>query len=220
MAVPHPYKKKLLHFNSCERVIGKPFLASSTFIEKKLVHSLAEHFQILVNKLKKLKCWLYENTQNASRAAQNALAGRTKQNKKGQQLSINLRYCYSSRRATQNTSATRNSPIIGLNLRALPLSAVTVSLRYLPRLLHSMVTCGKTPPTITWSASSKICCHVIVTQQRPIVEHSLPSFATCLCRQGATRVNCKLITTCSQNSEPDSCAVWVSYRQTNCHCKN
>jgi len=56
MAVPHPYKKKLLHFNSCERVIGKPFLASSTFIEKKLVHSLAEHFQILVNKLKKLKC--------------------------------------------------------------------------------------------------------------------------------------------------------------------
>jgi len=30
-----------------------------------------------------------------------------------QQLSINLRYCYSSRRATQTMSATRNSPIIG-----------------------------------------------------------------------------------------------------------
>jgi len=36
----------------------------------------------------------------------------------------------------------------------------------------------------------------------------------------ADLVNCKLITACYQNSEPDSCAVWVSYRQTNCHCKN
>jgi len=94
----------------------------------------------------------------------------------GQQLSINLRYCYSSRRATQNMSATRNSPTIGLNLRALPLSAVTVSLHYLPRRLHSMVTCGKTPSTITWSASSKICWHVIVTQQRPMVEQFAPEF--------------------------------------------
>jgi len=65
-----------------------------------------------------------------------------------QQLSINLRYSYSSRRATQNMSATRNSPTIGLNLRALPPSAVTVSLHYLPRRLHSLVTCGKTPKCI------------------------------------------------------------------------
>jgi len=84
-----------------------------------------------------------------------------------QQLSINLRYCYSSRTATQNISATRNLPTIGLNLHALPLSAVTLSLHYLPRRLHSIVTGGKTPTTVTWSASSKICCHVIVTQQRP-----------------------------------------------------
>jgi len=35
-----------------------------------------------------------------------------------------------------------------------------------------------------------------------------------------TWVNCKLITACYQNSESDSCAVWVSYRQTHCHCKN
>jgi len=27
-------------------------------------------------------------------------------------------------------------------------------------------------------------------------------------------VNCKLITACYQNSETDSCAVWMSYRQT------
>jgi len=102
-----------------------------------------------------------------------------------QQLSINLRYCYSSRRTTQNMSATRNSPSIGLNLRALPLSAVTVSLHYLPRCLHSIVRCGKTPTTVTWSASTKICCHVIVTQQRPLQNNLLPSFATYLCRQGA-----------------------------------
>jgi len=78
-----------------------------------------------------------------------------------------LGYCYSSRRAAQNMSATRNSTTIGLNLRALPLSAFTVSLHYLPRCLHSLVTCGKMPITATWSASSKFCCHVIVTQQRP-----------------------------------------------------
>jgi len=40
-----------------------------------------------------------------------------------------------SRRATQNMSATRNLPTIGLNLRALPLWAVSVSLHYLPRCL-------------------------------------------------------------------------------------
>jgi len=93
-----------------------------------------------------------------------------------QQLSIKLRCCYSSRRATQNMSAIHNSPTIGLNLRGSPLSAVTVSLHYLPRCLHSTVTCGKTPTTTTWSASSKICCLVIVAQQRPIVEQFAPEF--------------------------------------------
>jgi len=50
-----------------------------------------------------------------------------------------------SRRTTQTMSAARNSPTIGLKLRALPLTAVTVSLHYLPRCLRSIVTCGKTP---------------------------------------------------------------------------
>ena len=36
----------------------------------------------------------------------------------------------------------------------------------------------------------------------------------------ADLVNCKLITACYQNSETDSCAVWLSHRQINCHCKN
>ena len=33
----------------------------------------------------------------------------------------------------------------------LPLSAVTISLHYLPICLHSSVTCGKTPHIVTWS---------------------------------------------------------------------
>jgi len=61
-----------------------------------------------------------------------------------QQLSINLRYCYSSRRATQSMSVIGNSPTIGLNLRALPPWAVSVALHYLPRCLRSIVARCKT----------------------------------------------------------------------------
>jgi len=35
-------------------------------------------------------------------------------------------------------------------------------------------TLSKSPSTVTWSASSKICSHVIVTQQRPIAEQFAP----------------------------------------------
>jgi len=66
-----------------------------------------------------------------------------------QQLSINLRYCYSSRRATQNKSATGSSPTTGINLHGLPLSVVAVLLHYLPRCLRSTVTCGRTHTTVT-----------------------------------------------------------------------
>ena len=59
-----------------------------------------------------------------------------------------------------------------IKLRAFPISAVTVSLHYLPRCLRSAVTSGKTPTTVTWGKPLKICCHVIVTQQRPTVEQS------------------------------------------------
>jgi len=47
---------------------------------------------------------------------------------------------------------------------AYPLSAVTVTLHYLPRCLRSTVPCNKTPATATWSEILKICCHVILTQ--------------------------------------------------------
>ena len=38
-----------------------------------------------------------------------------------------------------------------IKLRGSPLSAVTVTLHYLPRRLASSVTCSKTPTTVTWS---------------------------------------------------------------------
>jgi len=46
----------------------------------------------------------------------------------------------------------------------LPLSAVTVSLHYLPRCLHSTVTYSKMPNIVTLSEFYKICCHFITTQ--------------------------------------------------------
>jgi len=46
----------------------------------------------------------------------------------------------------------------------LPLSAVTASLHYLPRCLHSRVTYDKTPNIATWSEHLKICSHVIIVQ--------------------------------------------------------
>ena len=57
-----------------------------------------------------------------------------------------------------------------IKLRALPLSAITVSLDYLRRWLRSTVPCGKTPATVSGSEPLKICCHAIVTQRRPTVE--------------------------------------------------
>jgi len=41
----------------------------------------------------------------------------------------------------------------------------------------------------------------------------------CLQTKERTWVNCKLSTAWHQNSEHDSCAVWVSYWQKNCYCK-
>ena len=135
-----------------------------------------------------------------------------------QQFSINLRYFYSSRRATQNMSATRNSPIIGLNLRAMPVAVAIVSLHYLPRRQHSIVACGKTPTTVTWSPFSKIVAMLLLRNKghgRTIRSRvSQPASA------GKERiwVNCKLIIVCYRNK-------WtrllrsVPYRQTNRHCK-
>jgi len=53
-------------------------------------------------------------------------------------------------------------------------------------------------------------CYAIKTNSRTILsQHSQPASAG----KGGTRVNCKLITAWHCNCEPESCAVWVSYRQ-------
>jgi len=102
----------------------------------------------------------------------------------------------------------------------LPLSAVTISLHYLPRCLRTKVTCGKTPNIMTWSEHYKICCHVIVTQWRPTVKKSARKFDNLPPQaKGRIWVSCNLTTAWHQNSEPGSCAVWVSYHKINCHCK-
>jgi len=132
-----------------------------------------------------------------------------------QKVLISLRHCYWSRRATQNMSATRNSPTIGLNLRASPLSAVTVWLHYLPRRVRSIVTCGKTP-TPPWLEVHlrNFVAMLLLRNKRFRVSQPASS------GKEADLVNCKLITVCYLNSGRNSCAVWVSYRQTNSHCKN
>jgi len=59
-----------------------------------------------------------------------------------------------------------------------------------------------------------LCCHVTVTQWRPILELSAPKFRN-LPLQAVERtcVNCKLKIAWHYNSEPNSCAVWLSYRK-------
>jgi len=60
-----------------------------------------------------------------------------------------------------------------------------------------VVTSGETPATVTWSTSSEVCCHVIVTQQRIIAEKFAPEFHNLpLQAKERTWVNCKLITAC------------------------
>jgi len=103
-----------------------------------------------------------------------------------------------------------------IKLRGSLLSAVIVSLHYLlscHRRLRSTVTCDKTPTIVTFFKSEPLLpcdCYAIMTNSRTIRSEVLqPDCAG----SGADLVNCKLITAWHQNSEPDSCAVWLSYRQ-------
>jgi len=58
-----------------------------------------------------------------------------------------MRYCYLFRRATQNMSASRSSPTIGMSLLVLPLSPVTVSQPVV--VLVSVQGCAKWGPTFS-----------------------------------------------------------------------
>ena len=55
-----------------------------------------------------------------------------------------------------------------------------------------MVTCGKTPTSVTRSEHLRIYCRVIVTQQRPTVEHSLVSHPS----SAVKGADCNLIIAC------------------------
>ena len=115
------------------------------------------------------------------------------------------------RRAPQSMSESRNSPTIGANLRGLPLSAfvVSLSLHYLPKCLRSTVTCHaakRLSPSLEVHLR-RFVAMLLLRKQKPISQGSQPAPAG----KEADLVNCKLIAACCQNSEPDSCAVWVSY---------
>jgi len=103
------------------------------------------------------------------------------------------------------------------SLRSLKKQVITVSLHYLPRCLRLTITCGETPATAAWSEHMKNWVHVIVAQQRPTIKQSARKLRNPpLQAKERTWVDWKLITAWIQNSEPGSCAVWVSYRQINC----
>ena len=88
-----------------------------------------------------------------------------------------------------------------IKIRGLPLSAITVSLHYLPTCLRSTVACNKTPITVNGSEPLKIRCHIIVAQWRPTVEQiPLQGRNMPLQAHRRTWVNCKLITAWRQNS--------------------
>ena len=128
--------------------------------------------------------------------------------------------CYSFRRATQNMSAIYNSPTIGLNLRGLPLSEV--SLAALPAKMsafssHMRQNAYHHNLKCIFEDLLPCNCYATKANSRTICSRVSQSASA---GKEADLVNCKLITACYQNSEPDSCAVWVSYRQTNCQCKN
>ena len=88
------------------------------------------------------------------------------------------------RKATQNMSAARNSPTIGLNLRGLLLSAVIVSLHYFPRCLRSIVTCGQNAFHGDLMPIFEDLFSILLLRNKGQKQNnSLPSFATCLYRQ-------------------------------------
>ena len=88
------------------------------------------------------------------------------------------------------------------------------------RCVRWTVTCVKTRTAVTWRQPLNLLscyCYAIRTNSGTIRSQvSHPASAS----KGADLVNRKLITAWHQNSEPSSCAVWVSHRQINCHCKN
>ena len=109
----------------------------------------------------------------------------------------------------------------GINLLDLPLSLVTVSLAPLPAKKSAFISymrqnaCHRNMKCIFEDLLPCYCC---ATKANSRTIRSRVSQSASADRE-ANLMNFKLITACYQNSEPDSFVVWVSYRQTDCHCK-
>jgi len=135
------------------------------------------------------------------------------------QLSVNLRDCYLSRRATQNMSQFphhwyERTWVTAISSRCLAALPATLS------AFSSYITCGKTATIVTWSEPLEMPCSCDATKRNSKTIRSRLS-QSAFAAKGANQVTCNLMAALYQNSKCiDFCAVWVSYRQTNCHCKN
>ena len=84
-----------------------------------------------------------------------------------------------------------------VKLCAFQLSVVPVSLHYLPQM-SAFNSHMRAKHLQLLTESLKLCCHVIATQQRPTIEQSVTSFATCLwllcnvCHTGKKTVNARI----------------------------
>ena len=90
------------------------------------------------------------------------------------QVSVNVRYCYLSRKATQNVAV--RPPLVWTTWLTAISSHCLAALPAKMSAFSSYITFGKTATIITWSEPFAICYHVIVTQQRLIVEQFAPEF--------------------------------------------
>jgi len=107
------------------------------------------------------------------------------------------------------------------NVNCLPLSACHCLAALLTKMfaVNSLIQKNACYRNIKWTFAGllpRYCC-AIKTNWRTIRSrlHNPPLQA-----EKETWVSCKPITAWHCNCEPDSCAVWVSYRQKNCHCKS
>ena len=145
-----------------------------------------------------------------------------------------LRYCYASRRATQNMSAS-NTKYVGepqfahhcykptwLTTISSHWSMIAVSLAALLSVNLSAFNNYKRQNAYHRNFKcifeDLLPCYCYATKANSRTIRSRVSQSASADRE-ANLMIFKLITACYQNSEPDSFVVWVSYRQTNCHCK-
>jgi len=124
---------------------------------------------------------------------------------------MNSRYCYSSRRVTQNMSATRNSPAIGVHYK--PTCLTVISSRCLAALpsakmsaFNSYMRQNAFHHDLKCIFENLLSCYCYATKANNKTTRSRASQPASAGKE-ANLVNCKLITACYQNSQPDSCAV-------------